>query len=113
MIEAFAQLVRSTCEEIGVGACADEDQFAGLELVNEEPVRFHVAVPVAVPFTAQGMDSAPRWKGAVALEEVHDDLQFAEVFALTSHTAKIPFKGRRREQRTGHLWSSRNSRKDP
>ena len=56
MIQAFVPRGRSAGEQIGVAAGSDEDQFAGLKFVEQDPDRFHMAVPVAFPFTAQGME---------------------------------------------------------
>jgi hypothetical protein len=89
--------VRSAREQIGSAAGSDEDQFAGLKSVDQDSVRFHMAVPVAFPFAAHGMDAAPRWQGAAALEEVHNHLELVEGFVLASDTVQISFKGRRRE----------------
>lgn len=45
----------SIVEQVGMGSCAGEFQGVAVDPVEQEPIRFDVQIPVALPIAFKGM----------------------------------------------------------
>jgi hypothetical protein len=90
-----------------VGASATKDQLAGFRLVDQEPIRFDVAIAPTSVLSAQSVVTVLRVQTVMMTQRLNHGFKLGQVFAALLLSSDIPFEllgGNRFKRLRRRLW---------